>query len=220
MSLVPGKPDASVEVVPYSKMWPVLFEQERAALQAAVGDMARSIEHIGSTAVPGLSAKPTIDILLVVDSTEEFLKRLPRVEALGYDYRADNTFVGSETHLFLRKVSNGSRTHHLHVLRSGSPEIDDYRLLRDALRDSPALAREYQRLKLVLAAEYAGDRNRYVTGKASWVDGIVASLRERRAELETRARSNPRRASGHTAPAEPFSCSPGRRAGTRQAVVL
>jgi GrpB-like predicted nucleotidyltransferase (UPF0157 family) len=182
MSLVPGKPDASVEVVPYSTVWPVLFEQERAALQAAVGDVTRSIEHIGSTAVPGLSAKPTIDILLVVDSTEEFLKRLPRVEALGYDYRADNTFVGSEAHLFFRKVSDGSRTHHLHVLRSGSPEIDDYRLFRDALRDSPALAQEYERQKVVLAAQYAADRNRYVTEKAGWVDGVVASLRERRGE--------------------------------------
>jgi len=182
MSLVPGRPDAPVAVVPYSKVWPVLFEQERVALQAAVGNVARSIEHIGSTAVPGLSAKPTIDILLVVDSAEEFFKRLPRVEALGYDYRAHNTVVGSETHLFFRKVSNGNRTHYLHVLRSDSPEIDDYRLFRDALRDDPALRQEYERLKLVLAAQHAADRNRYDTEKASWADGVVSSLRERRGE--------------------------------------
>jgi len=171
-----------VEVVPYSEVWPILFEQERAALEAAAGDVATSIEHIGSTAVPGLSAKPTIDILLVVDSTEEFLKRLPTVEALGYDYRARNTFVGSDTHLFLRKVSNGKRTHHLHVLRSDSRELDDYRLFRDALCDSPALVAEYQQLKLTLAAECATDRNRYVTEKANWVGGILASLHEHRGE--------------------------------------
>jgi GrpB-like predicted nucleotidyltransferase (UPF0157 family) len=176
------KPGASVTVVPYSPAWPVLFEQERAALQVAAGDVATSIEHIGSTAVPGLSAKPTIDILVVVDSTGEFLKRLPQVEALGYDYRADNTFVGSSTHLFLRKVLDGDRTHHLHVLRSGSPEIDDYRLFRDALRNDPALAQEYERLKLALAAEYAADRTRYVTEKANWVSEVLASLHERRDE--------------------------------------
>lgn len=180
--MAPREPDTSVEVVPYSTVWPILFERERAALQAAVGDVARSIEHIGSTAVPGLSAKPTIDILVVVESTEEFLKRLPQVEALGYDYRAHNVFVGSDTHLFFRKVSNGKRTHHLHVLRSDSPEIDDHRLFRNALLDSPALVQEYERLKLTLAAQYAADRNRYVLEKANWVSGVLASLRRRRSE--------------------------------------
>ena len=180
MSVVTGEPGASVEVVPYSPAWPVLFQQERAALQTAVGDVATSIEHIGSTAVPGLYAKPTIDILMVVDSTGGFLERLPRLQALGYDYRARNTFVGSDTHLFLRKVLDGKRTRHLHVLRSGSPEIDGYRLFRDALRNDPALAEEYERLKLALAAECATDRTRYVTEKASWVGEVLTALRERR----------------------------------------
>ena len=155
---------------------------ERAALQVAAGHAARSIEHIGSTAVPGLSAKPTIDILVVTDSTGEFLKRLPQVEALGCDYRADNTFARSSTHLFLRKVLDGDRTRHLHVLRSGSPEIDDYRLFRDALRNDPALAQQYQRLKLALVAEYAANRTRYVTEKANWVSEVLTSLQERRDE--------------------------------------
>ncbi len=177
MSLVLSEPDASVEVIPYSNAWPIQFERERAALQTAVGDdVARSIEHIGSTAVPGLPAKPTIDMLLVVDSIADFLKRLPQVEALGYDYREHNTFVGSDTHLFLRKVSNGKRTHHLHVLRSDSPEIDEYRLFRDELRNDPTLAKEYAQLKRVLAEEYADDRHRYVTEKANWVGRVLALL--------------------------------------------
>lgn len=178
--VVTSETSASVEVVPYSPTWPTLFEQERAALRAAAGGTATSIEHIGSTAVPGLSAKPTIDILLVTGATGEFLTRLPRVEALGYDYRADNTFVGSATHLFLRKVRDGRRTHHLHVLAAGSPEIDDYRLFRDALRANPALALTYERLKLALAAEYSADRDRYVLEKADWVSETLTGLRERR----------------------------------------
>lgn len=174
------RPDASIDVVPYSDAWPAQFEQEREALRAAVGAASRSIEHIGSTAVPGLSAKPTIDILMVVDSTGGFLERLPEVEALGYDHRADNTLVGSDAHLFLRKVVDGKRTHHLHVLRSDSPEIDDYRLFRDELRVDPDLAAEYEQLKITLAREHAADRMRYVTEKAEWVDRLLATLRERR----------------------------------------
>jgi GrpB-like predicted nucleotidyltransferase (UPF0157 family) len=175
-----NRPDSSVEVSPYSDSWPVLFEQERQALQAAAGDVAKSIEHIGSTAVPGLLAKPTIDILMVVNSVDGLLERLPAIEAVGYDYRANNTFVGSDTHLFLRKVIDGKRTHHLHVLRSDSPEIDDYRLFRDCLRDNPALAAEYGQLKVGLAVEHADDRMRYVTEKAKWVDAVLARLRGKR----------------------------------------
>ena len=176
-----SRPDASVDVVPYSEAWPQQFEQERLALQEAVGEAARSIEHIGSTAVPGLSAKPTIDILMVVDSIEDFLGRLAAVEALGYDYRANNTFVGSDAHLFLRKVTGGKRTHHLHVLRSDTPEIDDYRLFRDELRSDPVLAAQYEQLKVSLAKEHASDRMRYVTEKAKSVDQLLAKLRQRRA---------------------------------------
>jgi len=167
-----------VEVVPYCPAWPALFEQERVALQAAAGETATSVEHIGSTAVPGLSAKPTIDILLVTGSTVEFLTRLPRIQALGYDYRAGNTFVGSAGHLFLRKVRDGRRTHHLHVLAAGSPEIEEYRLFRDALRTDPGLARRYERVKLALAAKYAADRTRYVTKKAEWVSQTLTVLHQ------------------------------------------
>ena len=177
-----GEASASVEVVPYCSGWPALFEQERAALQAATGDTAISIEHIGSTAVPGLSAKPTIDILLVTDSIDRFLRRLPRIEALGYDYRAGNTFVGNAAHLFLRKVRDGRRTHHLHVLAAGSPEIDDYRLFRHALRTDPVLTQQYERLKLALAAEHGADRNRYVIEKANWVSEVLTALHYRRGE--------------------------------------
>jgi GrpB-like predicted nucleotidyltransferase (UPF0157 family) len=165
-----------VEVVPYSPAWPALFEQERAALRAAAGQAAVSVEHIGSTAVPGLAAKPTIDILLVTGSVGEFLTRLPRIEALGYDYRAGNTFVGSAGHLFLRKVRDGRRTHHLHVLAAGAPEIEGYRRFRDALRADPGLALRYERVKLALAAKYAADRPRYVTEKAKWVSETLTLL--------------------------------------------
>ena len=172
-----GAPDSSVEVVAYSSSWPESFERERIVLEALAGDVASSIEHIGSTAVPGLSAKPTIDILIVVDSIDAFHGRVRDVEAIGYELRPRNTFVGNETHLFLRKVVDGKRTHHLHVVQSGSSEIDEYRLFRDALCSDPGLATRYEQLKLDLAALQGTDRARYVIEKAAWVDVVLDSLR-------------------------------------------
>jgi GrpB-like predicted nucleotidyltransferase (UPF0157 family) len=180
MAPMAERPDSRVEVVAYSNDWPARFEQERRALRSAVGGVAQAIEHIGSTAVPGLSAKPTIDILMVVESIEEFLGRLPALEALGYDYRPDNSIVGSDSHLFLRKVANGKRTHHLHVLRADSPEIEDYRLFRDELRQDSALAAEYEQLKITLARKHATDRTQYVTEKAKAVEQLLATLHQRR----------------------------------------
>ncbi len=76
----------------------------------------------------------------------------------------------------LAKVKNGKRTHHLHVLRLGTPEVDDYRRFRDALRQDPALAREYESFKLELAAQHGTDRMRYVEVKSDWVDERLDSL--------------------------------------------
>lgn len=173
---VGSRPDAVVEVVPSRSDWAVDFEKTRSALLAAVGDVAISVEHIGSTAVPGLAAKPTIDILMVVTSPESFLTVLPKVEALGFDYRPRNSIVGSDDHLFLRKVKDGKRTHHLHVVGAGSSEIGEYRRFRDALRQDPALAADYELVKNNLAAEYGADRMRYVEAKSEWVNERMKSL--------------------------------------------
>ena len=170
------RPDAMVEVVPYRGDWVADFEKMRAALITSVGDVAISVEHLGSTAVTGLAAKPTIDILMVVASTESFLDVLPRVEALGFEYRPQNSLVGSDSHLFLRKVKDCKRTHHLHVVKVGSPDVDEYRRVRDAPRRDPALAADYQRVKINLAAEYRTNRMRYVKAKSQWVDELLKSL--------------------------------------------
>lgn len=94
--------------------------------------------------------------------------------------RPHNTPVGSDSHLYLRKVTDGKRTHHLHVLKSGSPEIADYRLFRDELRSDRELATEYENLKVRLASAHSDDRVRYVTEKAEWVDQRLGAMRERR----------------------------------------
>lgn len=117
-------------VPPYRVLLPAAFQELAADLKELIRPRVAFVvqDLVVKAEVAG---KPTIDILLVTESTGEFLKRLPRIEALSYDYRAGNTFVGSAAHLFFRKVRDGRRTHHLHVLAAGSPEIDDYRLFRE-----------------------------------------------------------------------------------------
>jgi GrpB-like predicted nucleotidyltransferase (UPF0157 family) len=175
------RPDSTVDVVPHRAEWAAEFARIADALSRAVGDVALSVEHIGSTAIPGLAAKPTIDIMMVVRSSEAFLAVLAKVEALGFDHRPNNTMVGHDDHLFLRKVEDGQRTHHLHVLRAGAPEIEEYRRFRDALRQDPSLAREYEALKLELARVHASDRKSYVEAKSTWVNEQLRSLGPSRA---------------------------------------
>lgn len=167
-----------MEVVEYSSDWPRAFETERVALEDALGELAVSIEHIGSTAVFAMPAKPTIDILIVVSSIREFLLVVPSIEALGYEHKGA-AFADRPDHHFLRKVVAGKRTHHLHVVPNSSPEVADYRIFRDALRSDPYLAGRYQAIKRTLAGRYGNDRMRYVVAKEEWVEREMAVLRSR-----------------------------------------
>ncbi len=173
---MPERPDRTVEVVAHSDRWSALFSQERAALAEALGSTASSIEHIGSTAVQGLVAKPTIDILVVVGDMSELLDRVPAMEALGYQHRPDNTLAGSGEHQFFRRVSGGKRTHHVHVMLAGAPQAEQYRRFRDVLRSDAVLAARYAEVKLRLASQHADDRAAYVQQKSDWVDETLRAL--------------------------------------------
>ncbi len=134
-----------------------------------------SVEHIGSTSVPGLAAKPTIDILAVADDLDAVLARgVP-----GYDHRP-GSFPDDDRHLFFRKVRDGKRLCHLHVVHQSSPEIDDYRLFRDFLRANPDVAARYADLKRELAARFADRRQAYVEAKQRQVDVLMIEARASR----------------------------------------
>ena len=142
-----------VQVVGPDPTWPEQFRLVREHLLGCLGAAAVSIEHIGSTSVPGLAAKPTIDVLVVVDDTDEVLARSGPLAALGFEYRPD-AWPDPRRHLFLRRVVDGRRTHHLHVVPVGSPEIDDYLTLRDYLRTHPAEASAYRDHKHAARGRY------------------------------------------------------------------
>ncbi len=177
-----NRPDGTVEVVPYDPGWPSRFEAERAALVAAVPGLFSSVEHIGSTAVPGLVSKPTIDILGVAPDLEAVLRSRDRLAAAGFDHRP-GSFPEDSRHLFFRRVRDGKRLCHLHVVDPSSPEAEEYRLFRDFLRANPEVAERYAALKLELAGRFADRRQAYVDAKQRQVDVLMDEARRWAAEV-------------------------------------
>jgi GrpB-like predicted nucleotidyltransferase (UPF0157 family) len=174
--------DGTVEVVDYDPAWPGRFEEERARLEAAVPGLFLTIEHVGSTAVAGMPAKPTIDVLAVAPSIDVVLGHLGPLAGAGYDYRP-GSFPDDDRHLFFRKVRGGKRVAHLHVHEPASPQVEDYRLFLAFLRADPAAAARYAALKRDLAARYADRRQAYVEAKHAEVDLLMLEARRWRATM-------------------------------------
>src|SRR5436190_19706441 len=150
--------EAPVEIIPHDPAWAGRFEEERRLLLAAIGPwLAGPIEHIGSTAIPGLVAKPVIDIMAGVASLDASRPSLPVLAGLGYcyfPYRPD------AEHWFC-KPSPFFRTHHLHLVPFDGPQWTGAIAFRDYLRIHPAVASEYSALKERLAREHRHDREAY-----------------------------------------------------------
>ena len=162
--------DAPIRIVPYDPGWPGRFEQERAALLAAIGGWAvGGVHHVGSTAVPGLAAKPTIDILVGVRDLESSRACFARLAALEYCYAP---YRAEEMHWFC-KPEPARRTHHLHLVPSDSARFRDELAFRDFLRSHGAVASEYGALKRALAKRFEHDREAYTAAKAGFVEATV-----------------------------------------------
>lgn len=160
-----------VTVVAYDPTWPATFERLRAAVWPAVADLARSIEHVGSTSVPGLAAKPIIDLDVVLRSRADVPLAVGRLTALGYGHRGDLGIEGREAFW----APEGSPAHHLYVCRPDAPSLANHLALRGHLRRHPERAAAYGRLKQQLALEFADDPDGYGAAKT---DLVVAMLRE------------------------------------------
>lgn len=161
-----------IEIVSYNPSWPRLFEKEKAFLQDTLpDDILGRIEHFGSTAVPGLSAKPIIDILVEVSSLEETKNKVvPLLESEGYEYLWRPTIGNQPPYYawFIKRNSKGVRSHHIHMVKSDS--ILWKRLyFRDYLIDFPAEAKRYDTLKKTLAKRYSHDRIEYTKQKSDYI---------------------------------------------------
>jgi GrpB-like predicted nucleotidyltransferase (UPF0157 family) len=169
---------APVHIVPYDREWPGRFETERQLLIEAIGPwlVDGSIEHIGSTAIPDLDAKPVIDIMAAVESLDGSRAALPVLERYQYCYYP----YRAEVMHWLCKPSPAHRTHHLHLVPLGSPLWNERLAFRDYLRAHPDMAQEYAELKRRLAAAHRLDREAYTDAKAPFVQRVLSeALRTR-----------------------------------------
>ena len=171
-----------VAIQPYDPAWPESFRRERDYLVSCLPkDLLGRIEHFGSTAVPGLAAKPIVDMLVEVTDLEAVKTRIvPLLESQGYDYfwrptKGDDVppfyawFIG-------RDPATRARTHHIHMVEDGFPHWESLRF-RDYLIANPGVAREYEALKRQLASEHAHDRVAYTRGKAEFIERVTAAAR-------------------------------------------
>jgi len=161
-----------IEVVPYNSHWPQMFEAEAALIKKALGNNCIAIHHIGSTAVPGLSAKPVIDILPVVKSLIEVDRKAEAMQQIGYQALGE---YGIPLRRFFQKGGD-LRTHHVHVFEKSNPAIRRHLQFRDWLRSHPEDAKAYQELKLELASKFPNDSESYVKGKAAFIQSIAAKI--------------------------------------------
>jgi GrpB-like predicted nucleotidyltransferase (UPF0157 family) len=167
---------APIELVDYDPAWPMKFEAEKQLLIACLRPwLFGPIEHVGSTPVPGLLAKPVIDIMVAVETLSASRDAIGAVEGLGYQYWP----YKAELMHWLCKPSDEFRTHHLHLVPLGGPLWQTRLAFRDYLRRHPAAAAEYAALENELAAKYRDDREAYTEGKTAFILRIVErALRE------------------------------------------
>jgi GrpB-like predicted nucleotidyltransferase (UPF0157 family) len=167
---------AAIQLVPYSDTWPELFRAESALLRSALARwLVGEPEHIGSTAVQGLLAKPVIDIMAPVASLEASRGAIEAAATLGYCHFP---YKAAQMHWFC-KPSPARRTHHLHLIEHGSALWHERLAFRDALRADPALAARYRELKAALALRHPDDREAYTEGKTSFVEAVLGARRAR-----------------------------------------
>lgn len=163
-----GLESGVVRVVPYHPAWPELFAAEAARIAAALDGLPLRLEHVGSTSVPGLAAKPIVDILAGRPPGEPAAPYVAALRRAGYDHRGEQGIPGRE---FFRRGT--PRSYHVHLAEEGGRFWRDHLRFRDALRADPSLAAAYEALKRELAARYPQDREAYIEGKTAFVTGVL-----------------------------------------------
>lgn len=181
---------SSVIVAPYSPEWPALFVSLSRELHTAFAPMEIAVDHIGSTAVPGLAAKPVIDILLGAGALADIESRIGPLTALGYTY-----VPRYERELPMRRyfVKTESLRVHLHAVEIDSPIWRQHLAFRDTLRTDSALRQAYETLKLRLAREFADDKSAYTEAKGTFIQSVLL-------DAGSVARQQPNQAHGHDHP--------------------
>jgi GrpB-like predicted nucleotidyltransferase (UPF0157 family) len=169
-----GEPSGHpVEVVPFDPRWQHVFGEWRDRLAEALGHTAISIHHVGSTSVPGLAAKPIVDMQISVPDLEDEVSYVPAIAAAGVPLRSRD-----ERHRYFRPASDEPRVVQIHVCRAGGSWAVDHVLFRDYLRAFADVRDRYAAFKTTLAEQYHGDRLAYTDGKAGFILDTLDAARE------------------------------------------
>ena len=170
----------AIVIADYDPAWPERFGREEARIRAALGEAALSVEHIGSTSVPGLAAKDIVDVLLVVEDSGDEASYLPALEEAGYVLRVREPDFDEH-----RMFRTPEKDVHVHVYSAGSGEIDRYLLLRDRLREDEGDRELYARTKRRLAGRDWPSMNHYAEAKTGVIEGIIARAAAARASQDS-----------------------------------
>jgi len=159
----------------YDPQWPKLFEAEHTVIMEAIGHYVADIKHVGSTAVPGLAAKPVIDIMVGLRRILDAQDCILPIEGMEYEYVPEFEAEFPERRYF-RKSMNGKRTHQIHMVEIGTDFWKRHLLFRDHLREHSKTADEYGLLKRKLAITFENDREGYTNAKTPFIQNILNSI--------------------------------------------
>ncbi len=163
-----GLPKGNVKLEPHSEQWLQLFAEEAARIRETIGEVIASIEHIGSTSVRGIAAKPIIDIAVGVEKLADGERCVRPLENIGYEYRGEHGIMGR-----FYFVRGEPRTHHLHLVEISSDFWRSHLMFRDYLRENQTIAGEYENLKKELAKRHDENREAYTNGKAAFIANVL-----------------------------------------------
>lgn len=158
---------------PYHEEWPVLYETEQEIIKSAIGDHLVDIQHVGSTAIVGMPAKPILDIAIAVENFEKARVGVEPLGKLGYTFKGENGIP--RRHYFQK---GEPCTHHIHMVEETGEEWTKLILFRDYLRSNRSAAGRYARLKADLIDSLAGDRKSYQAAKSAFIDGVIRKARK------------------------------------------
>jgi GrpB-like predicted nucleotidyltransferase (UPF0157 family) len=159
-----------VIIVAYDPAWPEIFDMLRRRIATALGPVAMAVEHVGSTAAPGLCAKPITDIDVVIPDETDLPAAITGLATIGYAHQDEKGIAGRHAFTAPARLP----WHHLYVCAAHSPELRRHLAFRDRLRANPELAAAYGALKQRLAAEYGADRDGYTQAKTSFIEAALA----------------------------------------------
>jgi GrpB-like predicted nucleotidyltransferase (UPF0157 family) len=170
MSQPPSILIRSTAVVPHDPAWAAAFQSCADEIAAVLGAELSAIHHAGSTAIPGIRAKPIIDIVVEARRLAALDDCAAALAALGYEARGEHGIAGRR---FFIRNRDGQRAHHVHGFQAGHPEIERMLNLRDFLRSHPEDAQAYSQLKQALSRQFPSDIGRYTDGKSAFIEAIL-----------------------------------------------